>query len=107
MWIIGGCPPLIDYTYVTTPAVLPSRNIFERDFFRRAGANGIQSRTRRVARCDQHTVIVHTLLTSEPPNQSESAVYLPAFQISAASVQSLPPFAQTTTDFPVTSCGVG
>ena len=25
-----GCPPLIDYTYVTTPGVLPSRNIFKR-----------------------------------------------------------------------------
>jgi len=41
--------------------------MFERDFFRRAEANGIQSRTRRVARCDQHTVIAQTMLTSEPP----------------------------------------
>src|SRR5437868_5062365 len=35
------------------------------------------------------------------------AAYLPSFQISAASFQSFPTFSQTTTYFPVTSCGVG
>src|ERR1700730_18678737 len=35
------------------------------------------------------------------------ANYLPSFQISAASLQSFPTFSQTTTYFPLTSCGVG
>src|SRR5947199_7682706 len=33
--------------------------------------------------------------------------YLPSFQISAASFQSVPTFSHTTTYLPVTSCGVG
>src|SRR5450830_970874 len=35
------------------------------------------------------------------------AIYLPSFQISAASFQSLPTFSHTTTYLPVTSLGVG
>jgi hypothetical protein len=36
-----------------------------------------------------------------------AGAYLPSFQMSAASFQSLPTFSHTTTYFPVTSCGVG
>ena len=36
-----------------------------------------------------------------------STAYLPSFQISAASFQSLPTFSHTTTYLPATSCGVG
>jgi hypothetical protein len=36
----------------------------------------------------------------------KEAFYLPSFQISAASFQSLPIFSHTTTHLPVTSCGV-
>src|SRR5712691_9256064 len=41
----------------------------------------------------------------KPRNSQQS--YLPSFQISAASFQSLPTFSHTTRYLPVTSCGVG
>src|SRR6201985_3688864 len=39
--------------------------------------------------------------------QGRGGRYLPSFQMSVASFQSLPTFSQTTTYFPVTSWGVG
>src|SRR6202521_4251886 len=42
-----------------------------------------------------------------PARSAARSTYLPSFQISAASFQSLPTFSQTTTYLPVTSCGVG
>src|SRR5258705_2212855 len=44
---------------------------------------------------------------SADPAKRGSAAHLPSFQISAARFQSFPTFSQTTTYFPVTSCGVG
>src|ERR1700716_1090277 len=46
-------------------------------------------------------------LNLDPRFKSRPAAYLPSFQISAASFQSFPTFSQTTTYFPVTSCGDG
>src|SRR6202171_5647689 len=43
----------------------------------------------------------------DPQFNRGPAAYLPSFQISVASFQSFPTFSQTTTYFPVTSCGVG
>src|SRR5215472_5188328 len=57
----------------------------------------------RAAEQRDEVALVHSITLSARKRGS----YLPSFQISAASFQSLPIFSHTTRYLPVTSCGVG